>query len=183
VTLEARRSPLLLLLLLLLLVLLGVITPRWWWWRQDRRTDVPLRTVGLGASLLGPTCNPLALLGGSKTSDLSARRSLRRLSSSDPRSYLGRRHCLKPLCPCPRGWGPRRDWCWEPHRWAGDLQPVHRRSGSRGGGPGRRSGELPHRCRRGSATWPRSPSSGLGHHRAPGCPRGVSEILGQKSPQ
>jgi hypothetical protein len=67
VTLEARRSPLLLLLLLLLLlvlVLLGVITPRWWWWWQDWRTDAPLRAVGLGASLLGPTCCLLALLGG-----------------------------------------------------------------------------------------------------------------------
>jgi hypothetical protein len=69
VTLEARRSPLLLLrllllLLLLLLVPLGVITPRWWWWRWDRRTDAPLRAVGVGASLLGPTCSPLALLGG-----------------------------------------------------------------------------------------------------------------------
>jgi hypothetical protein len=68
VTLEARRSPLLLLLLLwlllLLLVPLGVITPRWWWWRRDRRTDVPLRAVGLGAGLLGLTGSPLALLGG-----------------------------------------------------------------------------------------------------------------------
>jgi hypothetical protein len=63
VTLEARRSPLLL-LLLLLLVLLGVITPGWWWWRQNRRTDVPLRVVGLGAGLLGPICSLLALLGG-----------------------------------------------------------------------------------------------------------------------
>jgi hypothetical protein len=75
VTLEARRSPLLLLLLLwllLLLVSLGVITPRWWWWRRDRRTDAPLRVVGLGAGLLGPACSPLALLGGSETSDPSA---------------------------------------------------------------------------------------------------------------
>jgi hypothetical protein len=63
-TLEATRSPLLLLLLLLLLVLLGLSTPRWWWWRRDRRTDAPLRTMGLGAGLLGPTCSPLALLGG-----------------------------------------------------------------------------------------------------------------------
>jgi hypothetical protein len=72
VTLEARRWPLLLLLLLRLLLLLllllllslGVMTPRWWWWRWDRRTDTPLRAVGLGAGLLGPTCSPLALLGG-----------------------------------------------------------------------------------------------------------------------
>jgi hypothetical protein len=71
VTLEARQSPLLLLLLLLLLVLPGLITPRWWWWRQNRRTHVPLRVAGLRAGLLGPTCSPLALLGGSETSDPS----------------------------------------------------------------------------------------------------------------
>jgi hypothetical protein len=102
VTLEARRSPLLLLLLLrlllllvlLLLVSLGVITPRWWWLWWDRRTDAPLRVVGLEAGLLGPTCSPLALLGGSKMNDPSARRSLHRLSFSDPRSYLVRRHRL-----------------------------------------------------------------------------------------
>jgi hypothetical protein len=68
---------------------LGVITSRGWWWRRGRRADAPLRAVGLGASLLGPTSSPLTLLGGSKTSDPSARRSLRRLSSSDPQSYLG----------------------------------------------------------------------------------------------
>jgi hypothetical protein len=63
---------LLLPLLLLLLVPLGDITPRWWWWlwwRQTRwwwwrRTDTPLRAVGLGAGLLGPTSSPLTLLGG-----------------------------------------------------------------------------------------------------------------------
>jgi hypothetical protein len=48
----------------LLVVFLGVITPRWWWWRRDRKTDAPLRAVGLGAGLLGPTSSPLALLGG-----------------------------------------------------------------------------------------------------------------------
>jgi hypothetical protein len=52
-----------------------------------------------------------------------------------PRSYLGRRHCLQPLCPYPRGWGPWQDWRWEPHRRARDPQPVHERSGSRGGVP------------------------------------------------
>jgi hypothetical protein len=101
-TLEAGRPPLLLLLLLwllLLLVPLGEISTRWWWWRRDRwwwwwwqrarwwwwrRTDVPLRTLGLGASLLGPTSSPLALLGGSETNDPSAWCSRRRLSSSDP---------------------------------------------------------------------------------------------------
>jgi hypothetical protein len=182
-TLEARRSPLLLLLLLLLLVLLGVITLRWWWWRWDRGTDTPLRVAGLGAGLFDPTCNPLALLGGSETSDPSARRSLRRLSSSDSPELPGRRHYLQPLFPCPRGWGPWRDWRWEPHQRAGDPQPVHQRSGSRRGGLDRRSGEPPRRCHRGSATWPRSPSSGLGYHRAPGCPGGLLGIQGQKSPQ
>jgi hypothetical protein len=173
VTIEARRSPL---LLLLLLVLLGVITPGWLWWRRDRRTDAPLRVVGLGAGLLGPTCSPLALLG--------ELRNERPVSATQPASPLllrpselpGWRHCLEPLCPCPRGWGPWWNLRWEPHRRAGDPQPVHQRSGSHGGGLGLRSDEPPRRCRRGSATWPRSPSSGLGHHKALGCPRGVSGI-------
>jgi hypothetical protein len=71
VTLEAR-SPLLLLLFLLLLLLLlllvplGEITTRWWWWRRDRRADMPLRAMGLGARLLGPACGPLALLGNER---------------------------------------------------------------------------------------------------------------------
>jgi hypothetical protein len=112
---EARQSPLLLLLLrllllllLLLLVPLGVITPRWWWWRRDRRTDVPLRGVGLGAGLLGPTCSPLALLGGSETSDPSGDAACVASPPPTPRSYLGRGHRLQPLCPCPRGWGHGR---------------------------------------------------------------------------
>jgi hypothetical protein len=50
---------------------------------------VPLCVMGLRAGLLGPTCSPLALLGGSETSDPSARRSLRRLSSSDPLELPG----------------------------------------------------------------------------------------------
>jgi hypothetical protein len=85
---------LLLPLLLLLLVPLGEINPRWWWrwwlrWRRTRwwwwrRTDAPLRALGLGASLLGPASSPLTLLGGSATNDSSAWRSRRRLSSSDP---------------------------------------------------------------------------------------------------
>jgi hypothetical protein len=61
-------------LLLLLLVPLGEITPgwwwrrrdRWWWWLWWRRTDVPLRALGLGAGLLGPTSSSLTLLGGPK---------------------------------------------------------------------------------------------------------------------
>jgi hypothetical protein len=51
---------------------------------------VPLRALGLGAGLLGPTSSPLMLLGaspngggGSETNDPSARRSRRRLSSSN----------------------------------------------------------------------------------------------------
>jgi hypothetical protein len=110
VTLEAGPSLLLLLLLLLLLWLLllvplGVITPRWWWWRRDRRTDAPLRTVGLGAGLLGPTCSPLTLLGGTETSDPSARRSLRRLSSSDPPGATWAEALLATPLPLSKGLG------------------------------------------------------------------------------
>jgi hypothetical protein len=111
VTLEARRLSLLLLLLLwlllllLLLVPLGVITPSWWWWRRNRRTDAPLRAVGTGASLLGPVCSPLALLGGSETSDPSARRSLRRLSSSDPLKSPGAEALLAAPLPLSKGLG------------------------------------------------------------------------------
>jgi hypothetical protein len=102
VTLEVGRSSL---LLLLLLVPLGVITPRWWRWRQDRRTDVPLRAVGLGAGLLGPTCSPLALLGGSEMSDPSARRNLHRLSSSDPPELPGAEALLVAPLPLSKGLG------------------------------------------------------------------------------
>jgi hypothetical protein len=88
---------LLLLSLLLLLVPLGEITPRWWWWRWTRqwwwlwwrRTDTPLCALGLGVGLLGPTSGPLTLLGGSKTNEPSARRSLCRLSSSEPPELPG----------------------------------------------------------------------------------------------
>jgi hypothetical protein len=88
-----------LLLLLLLLAPLGEITPgcwwrrrtRQWWWLWWRRADVPLRALGLRASLFGPASGPLMLLGAdllgptgvSKTNDPSAQRSRRRLSSSD----------------------------------------------------------------------------------------------------
>jgi hypothetical protein len=65
------------LLLLLLLAPLGEITPKWWWrdlwwwwwrrrwirWWRWRRTDTPLRALGLGAGPLGPASGPLALLG------------------------------------------------------------------------------------------------------------------------
>jgi hypothetical protein len=89
-----------------------------------------------------------------------------------PRRHLGQRSYLQPLCPCPRGGGPRRRcgklWRgrWEPRRQTGGLRPARRRSGSRGGGPDRRSDEPPRRSRRESAAWPRSPSSALDHRRA-----------------
>jgi hypothetical protein len=85
----------------------GVITPRWWWWRQDRRTDAPLRAVGLGDGLLGPTCSPLALLGGSETSDPLVRHNLRRLSSSDPPEIPGAEALLAAPLPLSKGLGPR----------------------------------------------------------------------------
>jgi hypothetical protein len=111
VTLEARWSPLLrllllrLLLLLLLLVPLGAITPRWWWWRRCQRIDAPLRAVDLGARLIGPACSPLALLGGSVTSDSSERRSMRRLSSSDPPEPPGVEALLAAPFPLSKGLG------------------------------------------------------------------------------
>jgi hypothetical protein len=96
---------LLLLLLLLLLVPLGVITPSGWWWRRIRRADVPLRAMGLGAGLLGPTTSPLSLLRGSETSDPSARRSLRRLSSSDPPELTRAEALLVAPLPLSKGLG------------------------------------------------------------------------------
>jgi hypothetical protein len=180
-------------LMLLLLVPLGEISPKWWWRRRTRqwwwlwwqrtrwwwwrRTNAPLRALGLGAGLLGPTSNPLTLLGGSEMNDPSARRSRRHLSSSDPPVPPGVEEL--PAAPLPlskeRGvvavrWEPRRGR-WEPRRQTGGLHPVHRRSGSRGGGPGRRSGELPRRSRRGPTAWPRSPSSALDRRRAQRCLR------------
>jgi hypothetical protein len=137
VTLEARRSP----LLLLLVVLLGVITPGWWWWRRDRRTNAPLRIVGLGSGLLGPTCSPLALLGGSKMNDPSARRSLRRLSSSDPLELPGVEALLAAPLPLskglgameglalgatPAGWGPLAGASKIRISWRGSQLPVWR---------------------------------------------------------
>jgi hypothetical protein len=129
-TLEAGRP------LLLLLLPLGEITPRWWWWR-DRRwwrlwwrrarrwwwrmTGAPLHALGLGAGLLSPTSYPLTLLGGaetrggSKTSDPSARRSRRRLSSSDPPVPPGAKELLAAPLPLSEGRGPWRGR-WEPWR-------------------------------------------------------------------
>jgi hypothetical protein len=177
-TLEAGR----LLLLLLVLVPLGEIIPkccwrrwarRWWWlWRRRtrrfwwRRTNAPLRALGLGAGLLGPASSPLALLGagllgpnggGSKTNDSSARRSRRLLSSSDTPAPRGVEELLAAPLPLSKGRGPwwkrgkLRRGRWGPRRQSGGLQPAHRRSGSHDGGPDRCSGELQRHARRGSA--------------------------------
>jgi hypothetical protein len=178
---------LLLPLLLLLLVPLGEINPRWWWrwwlrWRRTRwwwwrRTDAPLRALGLGASLLGPASSPLTLLGGSATNDSSAWRSRRRLSSSDPPVPPRAEEPLAAPLPLSKGRGTAVGALAAtagtlgaaPAGWGG-LQSMHQRFGSHGGGPGRRSGEPPHRSRRGLAAWPRSPSSTLDCRREQGCP-------------
>jgi hypothetical protein len=188
VTLEASRPPLLLLLLrlllllLLLLVPLGEITPRWWWWRRDRRTDAPLRVVGLGLTSSALPAVLWRFWGALKRATRQRDVACAASPPPTPRSYVGRRHRLQPLYPCPRGWGPRRGWRWELHQRAGDLQAVHRRFESHGGGLGR-SGEPPRSCRRGSAAWPRSLFSGLGRRRAQGCSGVVSGTQGQKFPQ
>jgi hypothetical protein len=102
---------LVLLWLLLLLVPLGEITPRWWWRWQDRwwwwlrwwrRTDAPLRALGLGTGLLGPTNSPLTLLGGPQR--MTRRRGAIDVASlpPTPRCHLGRRNRLQSLCPYPR---------------------------------------------------------------------------------
>jgi hypothetical protein len=128
VTLEARLP--LLLLLLLLLVPLGEITPRWWWWRRDRRTDAPLRPVGLGARLRW------RFWGGSETSDLSARRSRRRLSSSDPPGPPGAEALLAAPLPLSKGLGATMGLalgaalaCWGPLDGASEIRIL--RWGSR----------------------------------------------------
>jgi hypothetical protein len=132
-TLETGQPLLLLLLLLLLLVVvpLGEIAPgRWWWqrtrwlwwlwWRRTRwlwrrRTDAPLRALGLGAGLLDPTSGPLALLGAGllgptrgvrKKNDLSARCSRRRLSSFDTRALPQAKELLAAPLPLSKGRGP-----------------------------------------------------------------------------
>jgi hypothetical protein len=149
---------------------LGVVTPRGWRWWWHQRTDVPLRALSLGASLLGTTSSSLAFLGGSETSDPSARRGLRYLSFSDPPELPGAEALLAAPLPLskelgaaagpaqgarPAGWGPPAG---TPRIW------IPRR------GPNRRSDEPPHRYRRGSAAWPGPPFAALDHHRASGCP-------------
>jgi hypothetical protein len=64
-----------------------------------------LCALGLGAGFLGPTSSPLTLLGGSETSDPSARRSLRRLSSSEPLELPGAEALLAAPLPLSKGLG------------------------------------------------------------------------------
>jgi hypothetical protein len=152
VTLEVGRLLLLLLVLLLLLLLLMLLVPlgeiapgrwwrrrtrRWWWlwwwwtrWLWWRRTDAPLRALGLGDGLLGPTNSPLTLLGasplepngGSETNDPSARRSRRLLSSFDTPALPWAEELLATPLPLSKGRGPwrRREKLWRgrwgPHR-------------------------------------------------------------------
>jgi hypothetical protein len=115
------------------------------WWRRTSASARPRpgsrsprphqqSSTLLGTGLLGPN-------GGSETNDPSARRSRRLLSSSDISATPGRRSCLQPLCPCPRGGAPRRrrGKLW-PRRWgsrqqSGGLQPTHWISGYRDGVP------------------------------------------------
>jgi hypothetical protein len=66
---------------------------------------VPLCAMGLGARLLCPACGPLALLGGFETSDPSARRSRRRLSSSDHPKPPGAEVLLAAPLPLSKGLG------------------------------------------------------------------------------
>jgi hypothetical protein len=67
--------------------------------------DAPLRALGLGAGLLGPTSSPLTLLGGSETNAPSARCSQRRLSSSDPPVPPGVEELLAAPLPLSKGQG------------------------------------------------------------------------------
>ena len=101
--LRSLLLPLLLLLLVLVLVLLGVIIPGWWWWRRDQGTDAPLRVVGLGAGLSVPSAAFWRFCAGSEMSDPSARRNLRRLSSSDPPELPGAEALLAAPLPLSKG--------------------------------------------------------------------------------
>jgi hypothetical protein len=133
----------LLLLLLLVVVPLGEITPRRRWWRGTDgggggATGGLARLCALWAWELAYSVLPAVLWhfwGGSETSDSSARCKQRRLSSSNPSVPPGAEALLAVPLPLSKGLGPQRGH-WEPHRRARDLQPVHRRSRSRGGGPG-----------------------------------------------
>jgi hypothetical protein len=97
---------------------------------------VPLRALGLGAGLLGPTSSPLTLLGadllgpngggGGGPKQTIRRRDAAGVASlpPTPQCHLWRKSCLQPLCPYPRG-GSRG-----------------RGAGSSGGGAGSRAGRL-----------------------------------------
>jgi hypothetical protein len=80
------------------------------WWR---RTDAPLRTLGLGVGLLGPASSPQTFFGaGLLGPNGGPKQTICRCDAAGtaslppiPRRRLGRRSCLQPLCPCPRGGG------------------------------------------------------------------------------
>jgi hypothetical protein len=91
--------------------------------------SAPLRVVGPEAGLLGPTCSPLALLGGSITSDPSARCSLRRLSSSDRPELPGVEAPLASPLPLSKGLGAMAGLAlratpagWEPPTGASEIR-------------------------------------------------------------
>jgi hypothetical protein len=119
------------------------------------------------------------------------RRGAADVSSPPPtsRRRLGRRSYLQLLCPWPRGGGPRRGseklrrGCWGPRQQSGRLQTAHQRSGSRDGGPGRRSGEPRCHARQGLVAWPNSPTSTLHRRRAQRCPREGLETQGRRTHQ
>jgi hypothetical protein len=164
-TLEAG-CPLLLLLL-------------WWWrWRWHRGTGAPLPAVGLRAGLLGPTSSPLALLGGPKQA--THRRDTADVTSLPPTPPVPPRaeELLAGPLPLSMEQGATAGPALEAPQAGWGPQPVHQGSGSRRGALDRRSDELPHRSHQRSAAWPASPFAALDHHRAPGCPGGVSRIQG-----
>jgi hypothetical protein len=149
--------------------------------------DAPLCALGLGASLLGLASSPLTLLGarllgpnrgGFEMNDPSVRRSRRRLSSSNTPAPPRVEELLAAPLPLSKGQGATAEaWealagRWGPRRQTGGLRPARRRFGSCGGDLSRQSGEPPRRSRRGSAAWPKSPSSTLRRRRAQRCPRG-----------
>jgi hypothetical protein len=144
---------------------------------------VPLRALGLGAGLLGSASCRLTLWGGSESrggsvmKDSLARCSRCRLSPPDLPVAPGEEEPPAAPLPLSEELGARGE-LWNPHRWAGNLRPVHREYGSPGGGPGRRFGGSPRRSHRGSTIRPAPPTAALDHRRAAECPREVSRIRG-----
>jgi hypothetical protein len=133
---------------------------------------VPLRALGLGAGLLGPTSSPLTLLGADLLGPNGGGggvRNKRFVGATQPASPLFPRH---PSATCGgraacspfaliQGAGAAAEARealagalgaapadWGPPAGASE-------SGSHGGGPGRRSSEPPRRSRCGSAAWPK----------------------------